>query len=386
VGTYSGSVEDALWIEDTNVNDFDAATFQRLGGSDNAFAIDAISNSAEAVIRGYQYNNTGAWAPVAYFQISDPDSSNTAPVIAAYHYGAQPILSGWTNGATAIDVASYGTGGPAIAGRHLASEPLFGYGVYGEGNMDDGWGVGGGFEGGMAGVEAYGYPTINTNCYGVVCDADGGTGTSYGIYADASGDGTNWAGYFDGNVRVTGTINPVAMGFQIDHPLDPANKYLNHSSVQSSDMKDVYDGVAELDGSGEAWVELPDWFEAMNGDFRYQLTALGEPGPNLFVAEKISGNRFKIGGGEPGMEVSWQVTGIRHDKYTEANPMSVESVKPADEQGKYLHPELYGQPETQSVSYDERRAKMTAEAKARARAGDRPRQGHPEHAAGPDAE
>jgi hypothetical protein len=44
--------------------------------------------------------------------------------------------------------------------------------------------------------------------------------------------------------------------FRIDHPLDPANKYLNHSAVESPDMKNIYDGVVTLDADGEAVVEL----------------------------------------------------------------------------------------------------------------------------------
>ena len=56
-------------------------------------------------------------------------------------------------------------------------------------------------------------------------------------------------------------------------------------------------------------MNLPDYFQAFNGDFRYQLTAIGAPGPNLYIAEEISGNRFKIAGGKAGSKVSWQVTG-----------------------------------------------------------------------------
>ena len=40
-------------------------------------------------------------------------------------------------------------------------------------------------------------------------------------------------------------------------------------------MKNIYYGVAVLDEAGEAIVTLPDWFEALNGDFRYQLTPMG---------------------------------------------------------------------------------------------------------------
>ena len=59
-------------------------------------------------------------------------------------------------------------------------------------------------------------------------------------------------------------------------------------------MKNIYDGVATLDAKGERWVELPGWFEALNKDFRYQLTPIGAPGPNLYIASKIEDNRFRI--------------------------------------------------------------------------------------------
>src|SRR5207249_878008 len=117
----------------------------------------------------------------------------------------------------------------------------------------------------------------------------------------------------------------------IDHPLDPANKYLSHSFVESPDMKNVYDGVVVLDANSEAKVELPEWFEALNRDFRYQLTAVGAPAPNLHIARKIEDNSFTIAGGQPGLEVSWQVTGIRKDSWAQANPLAVVEEKPANE-------------------------------------------------------
>jgi hypothetical protein len=106
----------------------------------------------------------------------------------------------------------------------------------------------------------------------------------------------------------------------------------------------VYNGNVVLGEDGAAWVELPAWFEALNRDFRYQLTPIGAPAPNLFVAEEIAGNRLRIAGGGPGMKVSWQVTGIRQDPWANAHRIVVEEEKPAEERGTYLHPAEWGQP------------------------------------------
>jgi hypothetical protein len=155
-----------------------------------------------------------------------------------------------------------------------------------------------------------------------------------------------------GDLSATGTISGAAKSFKIDHPLDPTNKYLVHTSIESPDMKNLYDGVAQLDGNGEVTVELPGYFEALNQDFRYQLTAIGAPGPNLYIAEEISGNRFRIGGGKPGSKVSWMVTGIRRDAWANAHRSPVEIDKTEKERGKYLHPEVFGAPVEKSVSYN----------------------------------
>ena len=148
----------------------------------------------------------------------------------------------------------------------------------------------------------------------------------------------------DGNLTVAGTLSKSAGSFKIDHPLDPSNKYLYHSFVESPDMKNIYDGVAVLDSNGEAKIDLPNWFEALNKDFRYQLTAIGGAAPNLHIANEVSGNRFTISGGTKGMKVSWQVTGIRKDAYANAHRIPVEEDKAPEARGQYLHPEDYGKP------------------------------------------
>jgi len=277
------------------------------------------------------------------------------------------------------------SGSGKVAGVKGAGAAVAGvaYGVYGDGGTSaDGIGVmGSGKSAGVKGSNSStsgAYPGVlgeatssvngigvkGTGPYqGVVGTSTGVSGWGYGVYGSASGSttsvgvygtGTHYGGYFNGDVHVTGTLSKGGGSFKIDHPLEPADKYLSHSFVESPDMKNVYDGVAGLDAKGEAWVELPEWFEALNSDFRYQLTAIGAPGPNLYVAEEIQGSRFKIAGGTPGAKVSWQVTGIRQDAYAEAHRIQVEEEKSAAERGLYLHPELYGQPKEKGIEYAHR--------------------------------
>jgi hypothetical protein len=166
-------------------------------------------------------------------------------------------------------------------------------------------------------------------------DHSGGTGVSgttiwgvgvYGLCSNAD-KSKGWAGRFDGNVQVNGTLFKSAGGFKIDHPLEPNNKYLCHSFVESPEMLNVYSGTATLDSNGEAPVPLPKWFEALNNDFRYQLTCVGAFAP-VYVGEEIKGGTFKIAGGNPGMKVCWQVTGVRCDAYAQQNRVPVEMEKP----------------------------------------------------------
>ncbi len=228
----------------------------------------------------------------------------------------------------------------------------------------DYFGIGGAFEGGYEGVAASVNPTGGLTYFGVGSKVSGGSGLNYGLYSEANGAGmnigvfasaawgtTNWAGYFQGDVNVTGTVVKSAGGFKIDHPLDPANRYLEHSSVESSEMKNIYDGVVVLNAGGKATIQLPDWFQSLNGDFRYQLTCVGGYAP-VYVASEINNNQFEVAGGTPGLKVSWQVTGVRQDKFAQAHPLQVEPEKRANEKGRYLHPSLYGFGEEQSVTYD----------------------------------
>ena len=272
-----------------------------------------------------------------------------------YQYGVRGYGDTYGVSGEGNTAGVYGTGDSYGVYGDGGTHGVFGegddYGVYGEGDRGV-YGEGGRWgvvaQGTVCGVWGWG-PSSN---YGVL----GGNYGASGIYdTDHWGyfGSSSYGGYVKGNFWINGTLSKSAGTFKIDHPLDPSNKYLVHSFVESPDMMNVYNGNIDLNANGEATVELPGWFEALNKDFRYQLTPIGAPGPNLYIAEEISNNRFRIAGGEPGIKVSWQVTGIRQDAYAKANPIKVEMEKEGKEIGTYLYPELYNLPKTKSVDYEE---------------------------------
>lgn len=159
------------------------------------------------------------------------------------------------------------------------------------------------------------------------------------------------AAWLTGDVTITGELFKAGGGFRIDHPLQPAESFLSHSFVESSEMKNVYDGIAIAEENGEVTVELPKWFDILNGDFRYQLTPIGAPAPELHVLKEIDGGRFRIGGARAGMKVCWQVTGNRRDPWARANPLIVEDGKQPNEIGYFLHPPLYGAAKDKSIGH-----------------------------------
>lgn len=251
-------------------------------------------------------------------------------------------LSSAASGAGVFGEALSTTGANAGV-RGEASSPS-GYGVYGIGLSTTGSAVG---------VRAV---TNSSQGYGVYANAAAATGTNYAIFAQALST-SGYAGYFSGRVNVSGTLTKSAGSFRIDHPLDPEHKYLSHSFVESPDMKNVYDGVVTTDGEGFAAVLMPDWFEALNRDFRYQLTVLGDGAwARARIFRKLANNAFVIQTDLPGVEVSWQVTGIRQDPYAEKHRVLVEEDKPEDERGTYLEPEARGLPVELGLDHRRHRA------------------------------
>src|SRR5215213_3362128 len=256
--------------------------------------------------------------------------------------GAQTLLRRAANSTSTDPVFTVRTPvGASPSGIGVFGNSPSGWGVLGTSPRDTGRGTGVMGFGGRAGV-------AGSSDTGAGMDGESTSGFGVGVYGRCFNPDpllNHVGGYFDGGIKVVNGLKP----FTIDHPLDPQNRYLVHTSVESSEMKNVYDGVVQLDEDGEAWVDLPEWFEALNGDFRYQLTAVGGAAPNLHVADEVSENRFKIAGGQEGMRICWQLTGTRKDPWAAANPFEVEQEKPEEDRGRYLDPSLYGAPEEQRV-------------------------------------
>jgi hypothetical protein len=322
-----------------------------------------------------------------------PSSSNTAGAIvkrdssgsfSAGNVTVSGLFSASTSAADAAAVTgtSSGSDGIGVEGFSADNAAVLGYGrvgVSGTGTV-----VGADFVGAVAGVEGVGsadgsYGVFGQgHAYGVFGKgyaaavgvwgesemSDGLHGVSHGSKAagvaalnDAGGDAilaavTNGgvAGSFFGNVEIVGNLSKSGGSFKIDHPLDPADKYLYHSFVESPDMMNIYNGNVTTDAQGNAIVTMPDWFEALNRDFRYQLTVIGTFAQAI-VATEIANGSFTIKTDKPNVKVSWQVTGVRQDAWANAHRIPIEQVKPEKERGFYLHPELFGAPEERGIAW-----------------------------------
>jgi hypothetical protein len=280
--------------------------------------------------------------------------------------------------ATATSGSVYGvqgrsssTSGVGVLGEATATSGNT-YGVYGHASSTAGVGVFGGATatsgpatGGQfftrsdngTGVYGYAYSTTGTNFgvvgrsespsgRGVVGVAEASTGTNYGVLGRTNSSANGWGVFANGRLGASGTKS-----FQIDHPLRPETHFLNHYCIEAPEPYNLYRGTVTLDANGEAWVQLPDYFEAINRDASYHLTPIGAAMPNLHVAVEIQGNRFKIAGGAPFKKVSWEVKAVRNDPWVQQYGYQTEQEKPKEYQGLYLHPELYGQPKERGIFY-----------------------------------
>jgi hypothetical protein len=186
-------------------------------------------------------------------------------------------------------VYGYGPFGIGVFGTSQLRQGVFGMSTSGHGVQGES-------------TSGYGIFGRSVSGPGISGSSDSGPGISGTSWSGNGVFGTSQMGWFSGAVEITGELIKSGGGFRIDHPLDPAHKYLNHSFVESEEVKNLYDGVVQLDDEGAAWVPLLEWFTEVNRDFRYQLTAIGAAAPELHIAEELSAedSRFKIGGASRG--------------------------------------------------------------------------------------
>lgn len=310
----------------------------------------------------YETNNRIGFGTTAPIGKLDVEGSNIADSILIFAQSSQPGASSGFGliHAENINTTNLTTASPTgIVGAATGSTTTpVGTGVFGIGSA-----AGVSAQGqcntasttsGVFGVYGTGYSQgVAIGIYGAAGNYTGTVaGTKYGIYGVATTGGTtNLAGYFGGNVQITGSISKGSGTFKIDHPLDPANKYLYHSFVESPDMMNIYNGNITTDAQGFATVTMPNYFDALNKEFRYQLTSIGTFAQAI-VKEEMNGNTFIIQTSQPNVKVSWQVTGVRNDKYANAHRVVPEVAKEEENKGKYLHPLEWGKSATTEINYE----------------------------------
>jgi hypothetical protein len=305
--TRSASTQSAL---QGLTNGLGRAGFFRLTNTANTQpALQAETNGSGAAVKGVSTGSGNAGG----FEISNPSSS--AAALAATNNGHGPAIFGFTAGTgPAGQFQIFNSASQNAALDAVSNNKGFAFRATQNGSGN----------GGLIRI------LNSSNSSRALQVSTNGPGIGLQVSAPSSGIALNVIGQslFQGDLAITGTLSKGAGSFRIDHPLDPEHKYLQHSFVESPDMMNVYNGIVTLDASGRATVDLPEYFEALNRDFRYQLTAVGSPGPNLYIAEGVKLNRFRIAGGRPYAHVSWQVTGVRQDAYANAHRIRVEEEKP----------------------------------------------------------
>ncbi|MCP4440722.1 MAG: hypothetical protein GY810_17380 [Aureispira sp.] len=299
IGYYVDSIADGFAFQAT-VNSATPTIGTLISGA-------VFSGTQQGVGHGILLNHNGTQGRNAEFNITNPANNDYAVFIT--HEGVESAMRVENQGAppAQLNVAEFEYSGTHTFQDHVAvfgrSTPAVDYGI---------------------GVQ--------------------GTGNWYGVEGIAGSSGVAVFGT-GGDVAATGVKS-----FYIDHPQDPENKILRHYAIESNEVLNMYRGIVKLDANGEAMVQLPDYFEAINKDYSYQLTPIGT-GQQPYIATEISNNEFKVAGA-PNSKVSWTVHAQRNDPYVQQNKAKLVDVieKTADRKGKYLTPELYGQPMSKSMT------------------------------------
>jgi hypothetical protein len=293
---------------------------------------ESASNQASAV-RAFATSTTGSYATYGVYGRSYASSDGSIGVYgrSSYNsndgvtYGVYGRSDGRNDNPSANDPAG-------VYGLHSNASSTYGFGGYFDSNASLGIGVAG--DGQYVGVRAY---AVN----------------GYGL---ASAVATGSAGYFDGDVEITGTLSKGGGSFLIDHPLDPENKLLRHNFVESPENLLIYRGTVKLDPHGEAVVEMPEYFEALTKENEASVHLTPEGKPFLTGYRWQADHTAFTAYGDPNREVAWMVMADRDDPVIHQLARPVEEEKGPDnkvcDRGQLLYPEAYGYPETMGKGHE----------------------------------
>lgn len=219
------------------------------------------------------------------------------------------------------------------------------------------------------GINVFVTPVLAANqARGIYAQSTGAAGAGIGIQGFGGDFGVVGSTNGGNNLGLFSTSDFAANGtkaFLIDHPLDPANKTLRHFCIESNEVLNMYRGVVELGANGQAVIELPDYFDAININPSYQLTPIGTP-TQPYVLSEISNNQFIVSGA-PNTKVSWTVHAQRNDPTIQYYNSTIDNyttnvrMKRPHEIGKYFTPEAYGQSKEQGILYSAETVKNYAE-------------------------
>jgi len=352
----------------TNTNPSRRALLAGMLGGIGAWAAATLGRAAPASAAVGDNLKAGSVITAAGQSSGVTNNSSSNPTWVVTQNGTGTAVRAVANAGTASRFTTTAAGKYAVVATNSATSPGIGAAIQANGNVNVGLQAGSdesdaivavgfysginaegtGFAGNgvvatcLAAGQSWGVSAIG-QAQGVHAIANRATGENYGVYAYTNSTTNGWAGYFENDVFIGGSVVAPAWVGQVDDPASPTTRWLQHAVVESSERVRTNSGTATLDSRGEATVQVPSRYPSLHTDHRYQLTAIGSPGPRLHVSRELDkSGTFAIGGGAAGQRVSWQLTGVRADPFARAHPLVTEQPKPSWRQGTYTHPELYG--------------------------------------------
>jgi hypothetical protein len=340
--------------------------------------------------RNYFEGNVGlgVTAPSSKLEVADNQNSMSAIYAHASGYGSAALTAEIQSSSGGVAVDGYhsgtGSGGIAVRGRVSQADQYAGYFDGGQSYFSGNVGIGttaptakldvrgdvdvSGDADVSGNLHAFGSavigPSDQMGIYGLIVGAPGGQGGLLATCTNPSAKALvavnfayGTAGYFTGDVVITGSLSKGSGSFVIDHPLDPENKLLRHNFVESPENLLIYRGRVSLNASGEGTVQLPDYFKALTKEEEATVTLTSIGKPFLTGYDWLPDHSGFTAYGVAGRDVSWVVYADRDDPVIRQLARPVEEDKgPGSrfcDRGKLLYPKAYGYPESRGAQHEQ---------------------------------